>query len=204
MVKLHNKMRRYNRIDWLYKRFFDAAMKRATADPNADEEALYRLLMSATQEGAPLNEEYLELYKDCSAVFKNTTRASEVLQFLRMFKKISAAPWVAEKLLECATRVEHILEYVTFLANEGKSLPEGYQEKVHKCFVSLCPSWAQFYDYVTFFDDGAYCPAVEEYFFSLKVGEFNQKKLWDLFPEWRTPRLSALYESTTIYGLTLD
>lgn len=205
MVKLHNKMRRYNRIDYLYNKFFSAAMKRATADPNADEEALYRLLMSATQEGAPLNEEYQEMAKGCHAIILTSTRASEVLQFTRMFKSFSATPWIIEKLLECATRADNLLEYVTFLANEGKSLPEGYQEKVHIRFVELCPSWAQFYAYVTFFDDGAYCTAVEDYFFNhLSVGEFNIKKLWDLFPEWRTPRLKALYESTTLYGLTLE
>ena len=191
-------------LDRLYDKFFSVAIKRATADPNADEEALYRLLMSATQEGAPLHPEYIELYKDCSAVFVKTTRVSEVLQFSKMFKKISAAPWVVEKLLECATKAGDILEYVTFLSNEGISLPEGYQEKVHIRFVELCPSWAQFYAYVTFFDDGAYCTAVEDYLYSLNVGEFNLKKLWDLFPEWRTPRLAETYANTSIYGLTLE
>ena len=191
-----------NTIDRLYDKFFATAMAAAANEDEA--EKLYKLLQSAADPQGQLHPEYLELYKDCSAVFAKTTRASEVLQFLKMFKKISAAPWVAEKLLNCNPRVDQILEYVTFLANEGFALPEGYEEKFHERFVALCPRWKEFYDYVTFFEDGAYCPAVEEYFFSLKVGEFNQKKLWDLFPEWRTPRLSALYESTTIYGLTLD
>jgi len=191
------------KIDHFYDQFFKAAITAAAAS-NEDPEKLYQLLQTAAAPEGLLHPEYLELYKDCSAVFAKTTCASEVLQFLKMFRKISAAPWVAEKLLNCASSVEHILEYVTFLANQGKSLPEGYQEKFHTQFVKFCPSWAKFYDYVTFFDDGAYCPAVEEYFFdSLNMGEFNIKKLWDLFPEWRTPRLAALYESTTIYGLTL-
>ena len=202
MVKLHNKMR--TKLDYLYDKFFSAAMKRATADPNADEEALYRLLMSATQEGAPLNEEYQEMAKGCHAIILTSTRASEVLQFSRMFKKISAAPWVAEKLLNCASRADQILEYVTFLANEGKALPEGYEEKFHVCFTKLCPSWKEFYDYVTFFNDGAYCPAVEDYFFSLNVGEFNKKKLWYLIPQWLTKRLAETYANTTLYGLTLE
>ena len=193
-----------NTIDRLYDKFFATAITAAAAS-NEDPEKLYQLLQTAATPEGQLHPEYLELYKDCSAVFAKTTRASEVLQFLKMFRKISAAPWVAEKLLNCNPRVDQILEYIAHLSNEGISLPEGYEEKVHKCFVSLCPSWTEFYDYVTFFDDGAYCPAVEEYFFdSINVGEFNQKKLWDLFPEWRTPRLKALYESTTLYGLTLE
>ena len=191
-----------DKLNYFYDKFFKAAL--ATAANNEDAEKLYQLLQTAADPQGQLYPEYLELYKDCSAVFVKSTRASEVLQFTRMFKKISAAPWVAEKLLNCATRVDHLLEYVTFLSNLGEALPEGYETKFHKCFVSLCPSWAQFYAYVTFFKGGAYCPAVEEYFLSLSVGEFNQKKLWELFPEWRTPRLKALYESTTIYGLTLD
>ena len=192
-----------SRLDFFYDKFFAAALKAAANQDDA--ETLYRLLQSAADPQGQLHPEYKELYKDCSAVFAKTTRASEVLQFSKMFKSLADTPWVAEKLLECASRVSEVIEYVTYLSNLGKSLPEGYQERFHIRFVSLCPSWKEFYDYVTFFDDGAYCPAVEEYFFdSLRVGEFNQKKLWDLFPEWRTPRLSALYESTTIYGLTLD
>lgn len=174
------------------------------AAAGGEAEKFYKLLQTAADPQGQLHPEYTELYKDCSAVFAKTTRASEVLLFTKMFKSLSAAPWVAEKLLNCNPRVDQILEYVTFLANEGKALPEGYQERFHIRFVSLCPSWKEFYDYVTFFNDGAYCPAVEDYFFTLNVGEFNIKKLWDLFPEWRTPRLKALYESTTIYGLTLD
>ena len=202
MVKLHKTMK--SRLDFFYDHFFKAAMTAAAAN-GEDEEALYKMLQAAATPEGLLHPEYEKLYKGCSAVFNSTTRASEVLKFSRMFRKISAAPWVAEKLLKLATRADHILKYVTFLSNEGKALPEGYQEKFHECFVSLCPSWAQFYDYVTFFDNGAYCPVIENYFFdSLKVGEFNIKKLWDLFPEWRTPRLRDLYEITTIYGLTLD
>lgn len=192
------------KLDYLYDKFFKAALTAAANDAN-DAERLYKLLQTAATPEGQLHPEHTELYKGCSAVFAKTTRASEVLQFMRMFKKISAAPWVAEKLLNCALRVDDVLWYVTHLANEGKALPEGYEEKFHVCFTKLCPSWKEFYDYVTFFNDGAYCPAIEEYFFnSLSVGEFNIKKLWDLFPEWRTPRLSALYERKTIYGLTLD
>ena len=189
------------KLDYFYDKFFATALKAAA---NGDEEKLYKLLQSAASPEGQLYPEHMKLYKDCSAVFATTTRASEVLQFMRMFSKISAAPWVADKLLECATRADNLLEYVTFLANEGKSLPEGYQEKVHIRFVELCPSWAQFYAYVTFFDDGAYCTAVEDYLYSLNVGEFNLKKLWDLFPEWRTPRLAETYANTSIYGLTLE
>ena len=191
------------KLDRLYDKFFATAM--AAASSANDAERLYKLLQTAANPQGQLHPEWVELYKDCRAVFAKTTRASEVLQFTKMFKSLSDAPWVVEKLLECASRADKVLEYVTYLKNEGKTLPEGYEEKVHKCFVSLCPSWKEFYDYITFFHDGAYCPAIENYFFdSLSVGEFNQKKLWDLFPEWRTPRLKALYESTTIYGLTLD
>ena len=198
MVKLHYIM---NKMEFFYSKFFSAAM--TAAANNQDAEKLYQLLQTAADPNGQLHPEYKELYEDCSAVFVKTTRASEVLQFARMFKSFSDTPWVAEKLLECASRVSDILWYVTFLANEGKSLPEGYQEKFHVRFTKLLPSWSEFYAYITFFDDGAYCPAVEDYFFSLNVGEFNITKLWDLFPEWRTPRLKALYESTTIYGLTL-
>ena len=191
------------KLDYLYDKFFAAAMTAAAA-ANDEPERLYKLLQEAADPQGQLHPEYMELYKDCSAVFAKTTRVSEVLLFAKMFRNLSAAPWVAEKLLECNPNKSDILWYVTFLANEGKAIPEGYETKFHIRFVELHPSWKEFYDYVTFFNDGAYCPAVEEYFFSLRVGEFNQKKLWDLFPEWRTPRLKALYERTTIYGLTLD
>lgn len=197
MVKLHKTM-----MSRLYEKFFAAAMAAAANDEDA--EKLDKLLQTAADPQGQLHPEYLQLYKDCSAVFVRSTRASEVLHFCKMFREVSDAPWVAEKLLNCDLRVDDVLWYVTFLANEGKALPEGLVERFHRCFVKLCPSWKEFYDYVTFFNDGAYCPVIEEYFLnSLRVGEFNIKKLWDLFPEWRTPRLKALYESRTIYGLTL-
>ena len=192
------------RLDYFYDKFFAAASKAALA-ANEDPERLYRLLQTAATPQGQLHPEFQELYKDCSAVFAKTTRASEVLQFSSMFKNFSDAPWVAEKLLKCDLRIDDVLWYVTFLANENKSLPVELVGQFHTRFVELRPRWAQFYDYITFFNDGAYCPVIEEYFFnSLSVGEFNQKKLWDLFPEWRTDRLSSLYERTTIYGLTLD
>ena len=192
-----------SRLDHFYDKFFKAAI--TAAANHEDGEKLYKLLQEAADPNGQLHPEYLTLYKDCSAVFVKSTRASECLQFMKMFKKISAAPWVAEKLLDCNPTVQEILEYVTFLANIDKAIPEGFVEKFHECFIKLCPRWAEFFDYVTFFDDGAYCPAVEEYFVgSLRMGEFNIKKLWDLFPEWRTPRMSALYKSRSIYGLTLD
>ena len=192
------------KLDYLYDKFFKVALAAAAAS-NEDPEKLYQLLQTAATPEGQLHPEHTELFKDCSAVFEKSTRASEVLQFAKMFKGVSAAPWVADKLLECAVKAENVLEYVTYLKNEGKTLPEGYEEKFHVCFTKLCPSWKEFYDYITFFHDGAYCPAIENYFFdSLNVGEFNIKKLWDLFPEWRTPRLKERYERTTIYGLTLD
>ena len=192
-----------SKLNCLYDKFFKAAM--AAASSTNDAERLYKLLQTAATPEGQLHPEHTELYEDCRAVFAKTTRVSEVLSFAKMFRGVSDAPWVADKLLECAVKAENVLEYVTFLANEGKPIPEGYEERFHARFVGLCPSWKEFYDFVTFFDDGAYCPAIENYFFdSLSVGEFNIKKLWDLFPEWRTPRLRALYESTTIYGLTLD
>ena len=196
-------MRRYNRIDWLYKRFFDAAMKRATADPNADEEALYRLLMTATQEGAPLNEEYQEMAKGCRAIILTSTSVNEVLSFCELFPQFRSQDWLAEKFLGCdSICLEHIFRFLEYVESWNKSSPLWKQ--FHKLFMNFDVSLSKFQEYLWLFQDRAYTPEMEDFYFQCLPGAFSMKDLWDYHPQWRTKRLAETYANTTIYGLTLE
>ena len=203
MVKLHNKMRRYNRIDRLYNKFFNAAMKRATADPNADEETLYRLLMTATQEGTPLHEEYQEMAKKSHEIILTSTSVNEVLLFCGLFPQFRSQDWLAEKFLGCdSICLEHIFRFLEYAESWNRSSPLWGQ--FHELFMKFDVSLSKFKDYIRLFQNRAYTPEMEDFYFQCLPGEYSMRDMWNAHPQWRTKRLAETYANTTIYGLTLD